>query len=126
MTKEAASMQKENAPRRVSHYLRRLPSTCCVLLVRIYQLTLSPAKNVLLGPSGHCRFQPSCSDYAVEALKTHGAVAGSWLAAKRVCRCHPWGAFGEDPVPAAKSKVQSAEPGAAVPALRAAKAGIRI
>jgi len=62
-------------------------------LVVVYQWTLRP----LLG--ANCRYLPSCSDYAREALQTHGAVAGAVLAAKRMCRCHPWGGFGFDPVP---------------------------
>jgi len=56
-------------------------------------------ENVFVRPTAECRFQPSCSQYAIEALKTHGAVTGGWLAAKRVCRCHPWGECGEDAVP---------------------------
>ena len=48
---------------------------------------------------GHCRFTPTCSTYAVDAIQTHGAVHGLWLTLKRVCRCHPWGACGHDPVP---------------------------
>jgi len=96
-------MQKENAPRRAWHFFCLLPSAFCLLLVRAYQLILSPAKNVLLGPAGHCRFEPSCSQYAVEALKTHGALSGGWLATKRICRCHPWGAHGADPVPPVQS-----------------------
>jgi putative membrane protein insertion efficiency factor len=78
-----------------------------ILLVRIYQVTLSPAKTFLFGPAAHCRFEPSCSEYAIEALKAHGAAAGSWLSVKRVCRCHPWSECGEDPVPPGKFKVQS-------------------
>jgi putative membrane protein insertion efficiency factor len=70
-----------------------------ILLVRVYRVTLSPAKTVLFGPAGECRFEPSCSQYAIEALQTHGALSGSWLAAKRICRCHPWGECGKDPVP---------------------------
>ncbi|MEV4782127.1 membrane protein insertion efficiency factor YidD [Oxalobacteraceae bacterium OTU3REALA1] len=62
-------------------------------LLRAYQLTISP----LLGP--RCRFYPSCSNYALEALQVHGAGKGSWLAAKRVCRCHPFNDGGFDPVP---------------------------
>jgi uncharacterized protein len=81
-----------------------------ILLVRVYQVTLSPAKAFLFGPAAQCRFEPSCSHYAVEALKTHGALAGGWLAAKRICRCHPWGECGDDPVPAAKSKAQDQRP----------------
>ena len=99
-------MQNVNAPRRVLHYVFILPSAFFIFLVRVYQLILSPAKNVLLGPAGYCRFEPSCSQYAAEALKTHGALGGSWLAARRICRCHPWGAHGEDPVPPVKSKAQ--------------------
>jgi uncharacterized protein len=111
MKKAEGRMQNENVLRRVRHLFRLLPSAFCLLVVRLYQLTLSPAKNVLLGPAGHCRFEPSCSQYAVEALKTHGAISGTWLAAKRVCRCHPWGDFGEDPVPPYKSKVHPPSPG---------------
>ena len=89
MKKVEGRMQNVNVLRRVLRYFRLLPSAFCVLLVRLYQLILSPAKNVLLGPAGYCRFEPSCSQYAAEALKTHGALNGSWLAAKRICRCHP-------------------------------------
>lgn len=62
-------------------------------MIRLYQLILSP----LLGPA--CRFEPSCSTYAQEALTRHGAVTGSWLAARRLCRCRPGGGYGYDPVP---------------------------
>ena len=62
-------------------------------LIRLYQLVLSP----ILPPS--CRYLPSCSDYAIEALASHGVVAGLWLAARRLARCHPWGGSGYDPVP---------------------------
>ena len=64
------------------------------LPVRAYRLVLSP----WVGHS--CRFQPTCSAYALEAIERHGAARGGWLAARRVCRCHPWGAAGFDPVPA--------------------------
>jgi uncharacterized protein len=82
-----------------------------VFAVRAYRWTISPAKAFLFGPTGGCRFEPSCSRYALEALQTHGALAGSWLAAKRICRCHPWGGCGHDPVPEmrnAECEVQSA------------------
>jgi len=65
-------------------------------LIRGYQLSVSP----LLGEC--CRFHPSCSQYAFEAVGTHGALKGSVLAARRVCRCHPFNAGGYDPVPPAK------------------------
>jgi putative membrane protein insertion efficiency factor len=62
-------------------------------LIRIYQYTVSP----MLG--SNCRYQPTCSHYAAEALQKHGFFCGSWLAIRRILRCHPWGGFGEDPVP---------------------------
>jgi putative membrane protein insertion efficiency factor len=62
-------------------------------LIRAYQLVVSP----LLLPS--CRYLPSCSEYAAEAIATHGAPYGAWLALKRLLRCHPWGGSGWDPVP---------------------------
>jgi putative membrane protein insertion efficiency factor len=102
-------MQNANVPRRVLHYFFILPSAFCIFLVRVYRVTLSPAKMFIFGPTAVCRFQPSCSQYAIEALKTHGAVAGGWLAAKRVCRCHPWGECGEDAVPPHKSKAPQSE-----------------
>lgn len=64
-----------------------------VVLVRGYQLMISP----YFPPS--CRYTPTCSQYAIEALEHHGAVKGSWLAAKRIGRCHPWSDGGHDPVP---------------------------
>lgn len=67
--------------------------------VRCYRWGLSPAKTFLFGPLGRCRFTPSCSEYALAALRRHGALAGSWLALKRIGRCHPWGGCGYDPVP---------------------------
>jgi putative membrane protein insertion efficiency factor len=62
-------------------------------LVKGYKWTLSP----LLGP--RCRYLPTCADYADEALQRHGALRGSWLAVRRIARCHPWGSHGYDPVP---------------------------
>ena len=70
-------------------------------LIRIYQLFISP----MLGPS--CRYLPSCSDYAAEAIERHGALAGSWLALKRLARCHPWGGSGYDPVPEPRGSAHS-------------------
>ena len=64
-----------------------------VLLVHVYRLTLGP----LLG--GSCRFTPSCSSYAIEALERHGAVRGSRLSVRRILRCHPFRPAGHDPVP---------------------------
>jgi putative membrane protein insertion efficiency factor len=67
-------------------------------MVRAYQLFVSP----LLPPS--CRYLPTCSDYAAEALAKHGALTGSVLAARRLLRCHPWGGSGYDPVPACRRR----------------------
>ncbi|RMX04210.1 membrane protein insertion efficiency factor YidD [Corticibacter populi] len=62
-------------------------------LVKLYRLTLSP----WLGSA--CRFEPTCSQYAIQALQAHGAARGSWLTVCRLARCHPWCAGGHDPVP---------------------------
>ena len=62
-------------------------------LVKVYRFAISP----WLG--GNCRFQPTCSEYAIEALREHGVLKGTWLAARRIGRCHPWGGSGYDPVP---------------------------
>ena len=62
-------------------------------LIAAYRVLLSP----LLGPS--CRFYPTCSAYAAEAIETHGALRGTWLAVKRISKCHPWHTGGVDPVP---------------------------
>ncbi len=67
-----------------------------IMVIRVYQLTLSPALAVAFGPSGRCRFTPSCSQYALEAVRLHGAIKGGFLALRRLGRCHPWGRFGED------------------------------
>ena len=70
-------------------------------LLRAYQLLLSP----MLGQ--RCRFYPTCSNYAIEALRVHGAARGSWLAARRVCRCHPFNEGGVDLVPPRHDKHSS-------------------
>lgn len=62
-------------------------------IVRFYQYTISPYLP------NNCRYKPTCSRYAVEALKKYGALKGGWLAIKRIGRCHPWGGSGYDPVP---------------------------
>lgn len=64
-----------------------------IAIARLWQL----GPSMILPPS--CRFSPSCSEYAIQALKKHGAIKGGWLATKRLLRCHPWGGCGHDPVP---------------------------
>lgn len=64
-----------------------------IALVKFYQYCISPLKPPC------CRFTPTCSQYALQALRKHGPIKGSWLTLKRILRCHPWGGSGYDPVP---------------------------
>ena len=73
-----------------------------IQLVRIYRLAISP----WLG--GNCRFDPTCSSYAIEALQVHGIFKGTWLAARRIGRCHPWGGSGYDPLPKDQKDIDEA------------------
>jgi putative membrane protein insertion efficiency factor len=74
--------------------MRSLPRALLIAPIRLYQWTVSPLLGV------NCRFAPSCSEYAAEAIATHGPLRGLWLALRRVSRFHPWGGSGYDPVPA--------------------------
>ena len=65
-----------------------------IALVRFYQVAISPWTPAA------CRYTPTCSAYTIDALREHGSLRGSWLAVRRLARCHPWGGFGYDPVPA--------------------------
>jgi putative membrane protein insertion efficiency factor len=75
-----------------------------ILVVKFYRRGISP----YLPPA--CRYNPTCSAYALEALERHGAVRGSWLALRRILRCHPWGGSGFDPVPDEQSREESRSP----------------
>lgn len=74
-------------------------------LVRLYQWIISPYM-----PSS-CRYHPTCSQYAIDAFRAHGAFKGMWLSVKRIARCHPWSEGGIDPVPGSKSKQINQEKG---------------
>ena len=75
-----------------------VPARLAAAVVRGYQVVLSPLQK-LLGPNAGCRFTPGCSEYARQALLTHGLARGGWLAVSRLARCHPFHAGGLDPVP---------------------------
>lgn len=77
----------------IKQFINRLIAKCLLVLIKGYRLLISP----LIPP--RCRFYPTCSSYAIEALRLHGGIHGGWLAVKRVCRCHPWGGSGIDFVP---------------------------
>jgi len=84
-------------------FLISIPTYLLILLIYVYRYTLSP----LFG--NQCRFYPTCSHYAEEAIKQHGACTGTILAAKRILRCHPWHEGGYDPVPEKKETDNSGE-----------------
>jgi uncharacterized protein len=87
--------------RDLARRLVRLPAATVVLLLRLWQLVVSPVYGQT------CRFYPSCSSYALEAVDRHGLLRGGWLALRRLGRCHPWNPGGVDPVP---SKVRATSP----------------
>jgi len=80
----------------VGRFLWNLPRNILILLLMAYRKVVSPLYGQV------CRFFPSCSAYALEAVTVHGAVKGSWLALRRLARCHPWNAGGVDHVPAGR------------------------
>jgi len=73
--------------------MSKLINLIFILPIKMYQIVLSP----LIGPS--CRFNPTCSYYAIQAITKYGALKGLYLSLKRIVRCHPWGESGNDPVP---------------------------
>jgi len=79
-------------------WVGRLPALIVVTLLRVYRAVVSP----MYGQT--CRFYPSCSAYALEAVEVHGVLRGGWLALRRLGRCHPWNPGGVDPVPPAKGR----------------------
>ncbi|HVW21519.1 MAG TPA: membrane protein insertion efficiency factor YidD [Opitutaceae bacterium] len=77
----------------------QLPARALLGLVRLYRKVASPTLGAAFGGGGGCRFVPTCSEYAAEALEAHGALVGTLLAARRLARCHPFQAGGLDPCP---------------------------
>lgn len=73
--------------------MKKLLATLAIMPLRVYQLAVSPWLPM------NCRFQPSCSHYAIKAIRLHGVAKGAWLTIRRLARCHPWGGEGFDPVP---------------------------
>ncbi|HEY1084986.1 MAG TPA: membrane protein insertion efficiency factor YidD [Prosthecobacter sp.] len=74
------------------------------ILIRGYQRVISPVIHSIGGPGSGCRFTPTCSEYFLQAVETHGLFKGGWLGTWRILRCNPWGGHGHDPVPPAVTK----------------------
>lgn len=89
------------------YFPRLLMKSILLALIALYRLLVKPALQFIAGPGGSCRFTPSCSRYCEEAIRTHGAIGGGLLGLKRICRCHPWGGQGCDPVPARRASAES-------------------
>lgn len=82
------------------------PFTAPPLAARPFIGAIRAYQHLMVGRPSPCRFDPSCSTYAVEALTTHGVGRGSWLTVRRLARCHPWGGHGYDPVPPSSRGVE--------------------
>lgn len=87
--------------------MTHIPRTLAVGFIVLYKRVLSPIKNALLGPGGCCRFHPTCSDYAIESIKSHGVLKGLCLSALRLSKCQPFHAGGFDPVKPVTSRFQT-------------------
>ncbi|MBQ7773216.1 MAG: membrane protein insertion efficiency factor YidD [Bacteroidales bacterium] len=86
-------MNRKEMWKRIKEFAGKAISFPIILLVRFYQICISPLKPAT------CRFTPTCSTYAIEALRKHGPIKGGYLAIRRLLKCHPWGGSGYDPVP---------------------------
>ena len=96
--------KKRQSPAARQGALRALLTFPFLLLIKLYQLIISPALHALSGPNAGCRYYPTCSCYAAESLRTHGLLRGTTLAAWRLLRCNPFTAGGVDPVPPAPAR----------------------
>ena len=90
--------QKENKKSNRMINILKIVNFPIIIVVKIYQYLISP-----ISPAS-CRFNPTCSNYMLDSVKTWGPVKGTFLGVKRISRCHPWGGFGDDPVPQKKKK----------------------
>ena len=88
-----AAAGKGDPPRRAASGAAAMKQAAASSIARALAARPSPR------PAADCRYAPSCSHYAIEALEQHGAIKGGWMAVKRIMRCHPWGGHGYDPVP---------------------------
>jgi uncharacterized protein len=84
-------------------------------VIWLYRSVLSPVMRCLFGTSGACRYTPTCSCYALEALQNHGTLRGVYLTVRRLLRCHPWGGTGFDPVP--RNQIPNPNPAPNLPVL---------
>ncbi len=95
----AAPKSRPSRPVLLGTFLISLPQRALLALIVLYQRTLSPVLPAVFGPACGCRFFPTCSRYAAEAVVTHGALRGAWLASVRLLKCTPLPPGGNDPVP---------------------------
>jgi len=105
------------SPRRLGRLAVRLPALVVIGLLRLWQLLVSPVYGQT------CRFYPSCTAYAMEAVDRHGLVRGGWLAVRRLARCHPWNPGGVDLVPASRVNSSTGSAGPAPATVIADPAG---
>ena len=101
---------RSSLARRAARSLASLPAAGLLAGLWLYRRTLSPLLPAVFGPTCGCRFHPTCAVYAAEAVRTHGALRGALLAARRLVKCHPFHAGGYDPVPPSPSLRRTGPP----------------
>ena len=100
----SASARSPLPPGRARRLAAALPARALLGLIWLYRRTFSPLLPAVFGPTCGCRFYPTCSQYAAEAVRTRGVLTGGWLALRRLLKCHPLHPGGFDPVPLAPSR----------------------